>query len=457
MSRAMAVLGLGRSGYAAARLALARGERVYASDSGQGPALTEAAAELRRLGAAADVGRHDPARLAECDTVVVSPGIPPTAAVLRSEALAGAVRISELEFAFRHLRAPVIAVTGTNGKTTTVALISHLLGAAGRDAPAAGNIGTPLSEIALRPVQPDWVVVEASSFQLADISAFAPRIGVVTNLAADHLDRYPTLDAYYADKARLFENATGQSVWILNGDDDAVARLAGGAPGRRHYFSLRSALTAGRTGGFVDELDRLVVVLDAGDLVLLESAELPLLGDHNRANALAAALAALAAGASPDAVRLGLRTFRPPPHRLQPVTERDGVLWIDDSKATNVASARVAIRSMDRPTILLLGGRHKGESYVGLLPDLRRTVRLVIAYGEAAPLIVADLEGAVPLERVDGPFEAVIAAADERSRPGDAVLLAPACASFDMFRDYEERGRRFAELAAARTEVANGA
>jgi UDP-N-acetylmuramoylalanine--D-glutamate ligase len=457
MSSAVAVLGLGRSGRAAARLALARGARVYASDSGRDPELAAAAAELRGLGAAVDLGRHDPARLAGCDTVVVSPGIPPTAAILSSPALTGAERISELEFAFRHLRSPVIAVTGTNGKTTTVALISHLLDVAGKDAPAAGNIGTPLSEIALRPARPDWVVVEASSFQLADISAFAPRIGVVTNLASDHLDRYPTVAAYHADKARLFENATEESIWILNGDDEAVVRLAGSAPGRRQYFVLQPALPAGRTGGLVDEEGRLVVVLDATAVTLVAATELPLLGDHNRANALAAGLAALAAGASLDSVRRGLRTFRPPPHRLQPVTERDGVLWIDDSKATNVASARVAVRSMERPTILLLGGRHKGESYTGLLPELTRTVRLVIAYGEAAPLIAADLEGTVPVERVDGPFEAVVAAADERSRPGDAVLLAPACSSFDMFQDYEERGRRFAELATARTEVANGA
>ena len=223
------VLGLARSGRAAAELALSAGARVFGSDGGDSAAVWEAAEAIRRAGGEAEVGRHSVERLAECDVLVVSPGIPPTAPVLVDPRLAGVPQVSELEFAFQHLRSPVIAVTGTNGKTTTAALTAHLLEAAGLDAPAAGNIGLALSEVARREQAPDWVVVEASSFQLAGIRTFAPRIGVVTNLSPDHLDRYPSLEAYYADKARLFENATPESRWVLNGDQAEVLALAGEA------------------------------------------------------------------------------------------------------------------------------------------------------------------------------------------------------------------------------------
>jgi UDP-N-acetylmuramoylalanine--D-glutamate ligase len=453
----VAVLGLARSGSAAATLALARGASVYASDGADTPELQETAARLRQLGADVQLGGHDETRLAGCDVVVVSPGIPPTAPVLSSPALRAVERISEIEFAFRHLASPVIAITGTNGKTTTTALIAHLLRSAGFDAPAAGNIGAPLSEIALRETPPDWVVVEASSFQLADIRTFAPRIGVVTNLSPDHLDRYASVEAYYADKARLFQNATQRSLWVLNGDDDAVLGLAADAPGWRRLFVVERPLPVDAFGGYVDENGRLLLHLESGDAELLPSSELPLLGPHNRANALAAALTAHAGGADLESVRRGLRTFEAPAHRLQPVIERDGVLWINDSKATNIASARVALRSVERPTILLLGGRHKGEPYTGLLPDLSAHVKLVVAYGEAAPIIERELSPHVDVERVDGPFAAVIARAAQRALPGDAVLLAPACSSFDMFRDFEERGTRFTELATRGAQVANGA
>ncbi|HEX6937773.1 MAG TPA: UDP-N-acetylmuramoyl-L-alanine--D-glutamate ligase [Longimicrobiales bacterium] len=449
------MLGLARSGRAAAELALAVGDRVYASDGGDSPALREAAEAVRRAGGDAEVGGHSAERLATCDELVISPGIPPTAPILADPRVARLPKISELEYAFRHLRCPVIAVTGTNGKSTTTALTSHLLRAAGLDAPAAGNIGLALSEVARRAAAPDWVVVEASSFQLADIDTFAPRIGVVTNLAPDHLDRYPSVAAYYADKARLFENATDGSAWVLNGEEPEVFALAGAAPGRRYVFRVHGALAPGVEGGFVTDAGELVLRTESGETPLVHASELQILGEHNRANALAAALAAVLAGADADAVREGLRSFRALSHRLEPVVERDGVLWINDSKATNVESTRVALRSMTRPTVLLLGGRHKGEPYTTLLPELKSRVRAVVAYGEAAPIVMDDLAAEVPVERVDAPFEAVVARAAALARPGDVVLLSPACASFDMFRDYEDRGRRFAAL--ARGERPDGA
>jgi UDP-N-acetylmuramoylalanine--D-glutamate ligase len=442
------VLGLARSGLAAARLALARGARVYASDAGASDAAKEAAETVRSLGGDAETGGHDLAKLAACSRIVLSPGIPPTAKVLREKAIQGVPVIPEIEFAYEQLDCPVIAITGTNGKTTVTALIEHLMREAGMDAVAGGNIGTALSELALREPQPAWAVVECSSFQLAGIRRFTPRIGVLTNLAPDHLDWYADVEAYYADKARLFVNASPQSRWVLNAEDERARDLIGGAPGTRLYFRAATPPeTEDELGGWVSSVTLMIRTEPGRTERVIPAAGLQILGPHNIANALAAALAARLAGASLEGIAAGLRTFQAPPHRLQPVVERDGVLWVNDSKATNVASTRVAVRGMTRPTVLLLGGKHKGESYTELLPELAGQVRMVLAYGDAAPNILADLQGRAPVERVDGPFEDVVRRAREIARPGDAVLLSPACSSFDMFKNYEARGERFAQLA----------
>jgi UDP-N-acetylmuramoylalanine--D-glutamate ligase len=441
------VLGLARSGRSAARLALARGHQVFASDAGAGTAAVAAAGEIAAAGGRAETGGHTVDELAACDLLVVSPGIPPTAAVLRDPAVAHVPRVSELEFAFRELRAPVIAVTGTNGKSTTTALTAHLLVTAGFDAPTAGNIGVALSDVPLRPRQPDWVVVEASSFQLADVDTFAPAIGVVTNLAPDHLDRYASLDAYYADKAQLFRNATHTSIWVLNAEDQAVIGLPGEADGRRRVFRVNTRLHDDEEGGWLSEAGDLHVRVGGTTTRLLHHTELRILGEHNRGNALAAAVAAVSAGADTAAVAAGLRTFAGLEHRLEVVTEAGGVLWVNDSKATNVSSAVVAVRSIERPIILLLGGRHKGEPYAPLLAAAPGRIVRVVAYGEAAALIAGELGRRLPVDRIAGDLAAVVAHAAAHARAGDAVLLAPACASFDMFADYEERGRTFRALA----------
>jgi UDP-N-acetylmuramoylalanine--D-glutamate ligase len=457
MSKPMiGVLGMARSGSAAARLALQEGHLVYISDSGDTPALREVANTLQMAGAEVELGGHSIEKLAQCELIVVSPGIPPTAAVLQDSRLNGIKRVSELEFAFCYLNAPVIAVTGTNGKSTTTALTSHLLRRAGLDAPAAGNIGIALSEIALREEHPDWVVVEASSYQLADIEQFTPRIGVVTNLAPDHLDRYPSVEAYYADKAQLFRNATTGSVWILNGDDPAASALPGNARGRRFYFRTSGELKPGEIGGFINSKQDLVLRLAGDDSLLVRGRELPLLGRHNLANALAAAIVAATAEIPLETIHDGLISFRGLPHRLEMIAEIDGVTWINDSKATNVASTRVALESMTGPTILLLGGRHKGEPYTTLLNAMRDRVRHVLAYGEAAAEVVKDLDQQVAVEQIGGSFEDVVERAAALAEPGDTVLLSPACASFDMFENYEHRGDRFRELVARLREVVNG-
>ena len=248
-----------------------------------------------------------------------------------------------------------IAITGTNGKTTTTALVAHLLRAAGLRAEAVGNIGRPLAEAALQRDPYQWLVVEVSSFQLHDSPNFLPDIGVVTNLSADHLDRYPSVEAYYADKRLLFHDSNDHQFWVLNGDDQAVLNLARGCGAGTCGFRCAVRRTRGTK--------RRPVCLRLGGAELVRRGDLQLLGDHNVANALAAALAAHEAGVAPGVLAEGLRSFAALPHRLERVREVGGVLWINDSKATNVASTLVAVQAMDRPFVLLLGGRHKGEPY----------------------------------------------------------------------------------------------
>ena len=454
----VAIIGVGASGVAAAQLARAKGAKVYVSDLRADAGATAGADRIRALGADVDLGRHDLERIARADAVVVSPGIPPDAAVLRALRARGVRWISEPEFAFRFFAGPLIAVTGTNGKTTTAVLTAHLLREAGVDAALGGNVGAGIapaaSELALRQPAPAWYVVEMSSFQLADIERFRPDIGVVTNLAPDHLDRYPSVAEYYADKARLFENADADSRWVLNGDDADVGALAGAAPGARYLFSVRRTDTAGRI-----EDGTLTLDVGAGPEPLLPRAELPLLGDHNASNALAAALAARLAGVEPGQLAAGLASARPLPHRLEPVADSGGVLWVNDSKATNVAAAVSAVRSLGgRRLVVLLGGKDKGEDFAPLARELIDRARVAITYGAAGDRIAAVLVAEdIPVLRVPAgtPFEGVVAAARAHARSGDIVLLAPACSSFDMFADYEERGRTFAML--ARGAAARGA
>ncbi len=436
----VAVIGLGKSGVAAARLLARAGVRVYASDASTHPYAGDALASLRGLaGVQVETGRHDLERVRAATAVVVSPGVPPDVEALAAARAAKVPIVSELEVGFRELRGTrCIAITGTNGKTTTTALVAHLLGEAGVRAEAAGNIGRPLCDVALAAAPPDWLAVEVSSFQLHDSPGFAPAIGILTNLAPDHLDRYPSIEAYYADKALLFRNATDADAWVLNADDPAVLAMAKPAPGKKLTFSL-----AGTADAWYDRGRR---ALRLGQTDLAKRDSLQLLGDHNVANALAAALAVRQTGVDLASIARGLAAFRALPHRLEPVGEIDGVRYVNDSKATNIASTVVAVEAMDRPFVLLLGGRHKGEPYTRLAPLLAARCRLVVAYGEAGPIVEHDLGGRVALER-GTTFEDVFARARAAARPGDVVLLSPACSSYDMFKNYEERGAVFRSLA----------
>ncbi len=443
----VAVIGLGRSGEAAARLLARAGVRVYASDAGDGLVMREAAERLVAEGIAAEAGVHDLPRIAAAALAVVSPGVPPGAPPVRAAVAAKVPLISEIEIGLRAMPGvPYVGVTGTNGKTTVTALVAHLLRALGHETIEAGNIGTPLCEVALRPHPPGWIAMELSSFQLHDTPSIAPTVAVLTNLAPDHLDRYSSLEEYYADKDLLLRNATATSVRVVNADDAESLRRTAAVAGVARRFSL--------TDPHADawyERSRGVLMLAGAPLI--ERSLVPLLGDHNVANALCAALAVWYAvpadqtSAGRAKLAVGLQSFKGIHHRLEPVGERDGVLWVNDSKATNIGAARVALEAMTRPTVLLLGGRHKGERYTAMLDAVRAHAKVVLAYGESALLIEADLATHVPVERLGSSFEQVIARARELAVAGDVVLLAPACSSYDMFTNYEERGAIFRQLA----------
>ena len=451
----VAVVGLARSGRAAAQLLGRGGTRVYASDSGRSPELEQTVDELRSEHIDAELGRHDLDRIARASLVVASPGVPPDAPPFAAARNAGIDIVSEVEIGLRFLpQLRYIAVTGTNGKTTTTSLIGHLLKAVGRRAATAGNIGTPITELALSRTPPDWIALEVSSFQLHDTPSINPRVGVLTNLSANHLDRYASVDEYYGDKALLFRNGTAESAWVVNADDGDVLAMTSGVRGLRAEFSVAPTArdTAATPDAYYDHAAGELVVL--GERLIARD-ELPLLGDHNVANTLAAALAVMLADRvhrtenAVERVRAALRTFAGLEHRIETVGTFDGVTWINDSKSTNVASTLVAMRGMTKPTVLLLGGRHKGEPYTALADELRRTGRAIVAYGESAPLIEQDLGNVVPLTRAGSSFDEVIAAARRLARPGDVVLLSPACSSYDMFDNYEQRGAVFKQLASA--------
>jgi UDP-N-acetylmuramoylalanine--D-glutamate ligase len=464
----VSIIGLGRSGRAAALLALREGEVVHVSDLATDAQARAHARELVELGAQVELGHHDVARIARAGTVIVSPGIPPDAPVLRALRERGVRWIGEPEYAVRFLPGTLIAVTGTNGKTTTTLLMAHLLREGGVHAEAGGNVGGGLapaaSELALQSPVPSCVVLEMSSFQLADTEDFAPAVGVVTSLAPDHLDRYPDVAAYWSDKARLFRNARPADHWILNGESEAVRDLPGEAPGTRLLFALdpEGAAPPPRTGeagvAAWEEEGEFRLRLPGGPVESLGPvAALPFRGRHNRMNALAAALAARVAGASAEGIRRGLGTFPGLPHRMERVARGGGVEWVNDSKATNVAAAASALASLEVPVVALLGGKDKGEDFTPLAQALLGAkVRGVVFFGDAGARMEDEVTAVIdrsvtgvtafPLVRVRT-LEAAVREAGEQARSGDVVLLAPACSSFDAFRDYTARGDRFRELA----------
>lgn len=440
MTRRVLVVGLRTTGLAAARHLVAAGDEVTVVEERPGqpgyPARVEA---VRAAGAAlveAPEGADWPALVAGTDLVVPSPGVAPGHPVLLAAAAAGVPVRGDVDLALEAARVPVVAVTGTNGKTTVTTLIASMLEAEGLRAPAAGNIGWALLDALDRPM--DALVAEVSSFQLhTTTAAFRPRVAVLLNVAEDHLDWHGSFEAYAADKAKVFAHQSGDDLLVYNADDPVVARLAATAPARRVACSTAVGATEGYRidgGALVDPAGRSIV----------EVGELPMRAPHDLANALAAAAAAMELGAGAEAVRGALRAARRLHHRVEPIGETRGVRYVDDSKATNPHATLTAVLGFDR-SVLIAGGRNKGID-LGVLRPLAPRLRGVVAIGEAAPEVVAAFEGSVATVVAASMRSAVRAAAD-MAEPGDVVLLSPACASFDWYRSYEERGDDF------RTEV----
>jgi len=396
------VAGLARSGKAAARMLAARGEEVIGVDSGEPTGLEGLGVEVHTATDGVEL-------LGRAATLVKSPGVPREAAVVAGALERGIEVIGELELAWRALPNRFVAVTGTNGKTTTVELTGAMFRAASLPVAVAGNVGTPLVSLVGELHPEAWVVCECSSFQLEDSSAFAPEVAVLLNLEEDHLDRHGTLERYREAKLRVFANQPPDAV--------AIAPEGFELPGHAH----RS---------------------DFADLVGME---IMLRGAHNAENAAAAAAAARAAGVPGEAVAEALRTFAGVEHRLEEVAEVGGVLYVNDSKATNVASAVKGIEAFEGGVHVILGGSLKGGAFTGLREAVKTRCRAAYLIGDAADRLADDLDGTVPLHRC-GTLERAVGHASGAAKPGEVVLLSPASASFDHFRDYEQRGERFREL-----------
>jgi UDP-N-acetylmuramoylalanine--D-glutamate ligase len=431
--RTVLVIGYGRTGAAVSNFLVGAGARVRVSDRRPAAELGDLPAdprlELRCDG-------EDLADLADVALVVPSPGVAADAPLLCEAVRRGIPVRSEIEVAARALAIPLLAVTGTNGKSTTTTLLGEMLRAGGERPFVGGNLGTPL--IAAVGGRHSMAVVEVSSFQLEWVERFRPRVGILLNVTEDHLDRYADLDAYGATKLRLFARQTAEDVAILNGGDPWI---------RRHATALHAAtLWFGAGEGVALRADAAAIRMRLdGREEVYPLAQVALTGAHNRENMMAAIAAARAVGIAPAAVQQALEAFHGLPHRIELVCERDGVRWIDDSKGTNVGALIKSLEGHEHSVVLLAGGIDKGGDYGLLTEPVRRAVKRAILFGAAREMLARTLGGATEIELVDSLAEAVTRAAAAAAR-GDTVLLSPACASFDMFRDYADRGRQFQAL-----------
>jgi UDP-N-acetylmuramoylalanine--D-glutamate ligase len=436
----MLVVGLARTGLATALFCAARGAHVTATDSRPAAELTETAAKLEAAGVTLELGGHRGESFLAADLIVPSPGVPLDLPGFLAARKKGIAVWSEIELAWRFLRGRLVAITGSNGKTTTTALTGHILKKTGLPVLVGGNIGTPLISLVEESHEASVTVLEVSSFQLEAIVTFRPDVGVYLNLTPDHLDRHGSLEVYAAAKARLFENQTAADAAVMNADDDASARYAPSRP-RVYWFSRKKEVPR---GCFVRGEQIFFCEGDA-EARLLSRQDISLRGEHNLENVLAAATAARLAGAAPTAIAEGVRTFPGVEHRLEFVAEIDGVQFYNDSKATNVDATQKALEAFSGKLLVILGGKDKGSSYAPLRHPLRDRARKAFLIGAAAEKIAGEIQGAVPLE-MSGTLAHAVNSAFQFARPGDTVLLAPACASFDQFDNFEHRGRVFVGL-----------
>ena len=448
------VVGIARSGVAAARLLAARGAVVIANDLKNESELGGVVDELRKLGIMVSLGGHPESLFSNADLIVLSPGVPADLEPLETARRAGVEIISEPELAGRFLRGRMIGVTGSNGKTTVTTLIGELMRAAGAEVIVGGNIGTPLTALIERSNDATWTVAELSSFQLEMIDTLRVHVAVVTNITPDHLDRHGSFENYVRAKHRIFLNQANDDWAVLNGQDlevnEMVTKL--GVPSRKVYFSSDESRTPGgdRAGAYVrnGRVYTTMIVDDQSEVDVLGIDEVPLPGMHNVENvmtALAATICAMGTRRSElPALVEAIKRFKGVEHRIEYVAEIDGVKFFNDSKATNVDSTAKALEAFQRNIIVILGGKDKDSDYTVLSPLIRERVKRIILIGAASDKIAGQLEGDAPMIRAGSMQEAVLKSM-EVAAAGDTVLLAPACASFDMFDNFEHRGRVFKE------------
>lgn len=452
------VFGLAKSGLAAIRLLLARGARVTALDARDEASLGEVARELKAQGVVLVAGRTPPGLLEQHALVVVSPGVPLALPEIQAARAAGVPVWGEVELAWRLLpEVPLFGITGTNGKSTTTALAGELFARGGGRTFVGGNLGRPFAEAALTPGAWDALVVELSSFQLEGIDTLRPRGAAILNLTPDHIDRYPGHEAYGEAKARIFRNQGEGDFAVVSADDAHVLRLAKSAKVPVFGFTTRvdpGDLSKEKEAGFLAGLAAPVpggfgFFAEGGrrtEMYALTNRALR--GQHNVQNAMAAALLARHGGVSPEAIQRGLDSYPGLPHRMESVRVLDGVEWVNDSKATNVDSVRVALRAFPGNVLLIAGGKGKGASYQPMVEEGRGRVKGVLTIGQDAEAIEAAYQGEAPVYAC-GTLEKAVAWARELATAGDVVLLSPACASYDQFQSFEHRGETFKRLVRA--------
>ncbi len=450
------VIGLGRSGLASLEVLSQYDVQLYATDEKPREELSDAIAAAESFGARF----VEPAALDEvletAGWAVLSPGVPPISPVVRAVHRANVPVMGEIELAYRLCKSPIIAVTGTKGKSTTTALIGHLLRGCGLQARVGGNIGNPLIKEVVGASPQEWIVAEVSSFQLETIRAFKPRVAVLLNIAPDHLDRYPSMDEYAEAKYRICANQSMTDWFVGNLDDPRLEALSWrhGNPrvaARQLWFARNreEPATMYLRDGIVTYTP---VTGDPRPIPLLARDEIPLPGEHNVQNAMAALLAALAIGCSPTALSRAIRSFAPMPHRLETVAEIDGVLYVDDSKSTNPSSMIAALRSYDRAIVLIAGGRSKGNEFAEMGAAMQQRVKALVAIGESAAELRRAAGGVAVVDASS--MEEAVHRARSLATAGDVVLLSPGCASFDMFASAEDRGERFSAAVASQKEPA---
>jgi len=446
------VVGLGRSGVAAARLAAGRGAQLVVTDRRPEEELGDAAATMRQLGAVVRAGGHPKSLAHDAELLVLSPGIPDTIDVVQEARERGVPVWGEVELAGRFCRGQTIAITGSNGKSTVTSMVGTILRQAGIPGGTGGNLGVPFSDLLADDSDEAVHAVELSSFQIETLETFRPAVAAILNLSPDHLDRYASFEDYVGAKARLLELQDPEDASILNADDPASVRLLGPVRARRFEFSTRNPV---QQGGFLRD-GRLVLRTDAGEETLVAADALPVRGEHNVANALAAALCSRLVGCNPEAIDAGLLRFQPLAHRLERVGTVRGVTFYNDSKATNPDSTARALASFEPGRVhLILGGRDKGTDWTTLEPLIRRFVARLLLVGETTSKLLELFDGVVPIEDC-GTVPRAVASGLSGAREGDVVLLAPACASFDQYRNFEERGTDFRQAVQMLGDGGNG-